>query len=117
MLVDKEGLWYRVLKARYGEEGGRHGSLWWRMLCNIRRGVGMGVASWFEDYTHRVVGDVRNTYFWTDNWVVRIPLRIKFCRLFDLVVHCECSVEEMTSLGGRRECVGVEETTLSVGGG
>nr|ABE79576.2 RNA-directed DNA polymerase (Reverse transcriptase) [Medicago truncatula] len=23
MLVDKEGLWYRVLKARYGEEGGR----------------------------------------------------------------------------------------------
>jgi hypothetical protein len=21
MLVDKEGLWYRVLKARYGEEG------------------------------------------------------------------------------------------------
>jgi len=23
MLVDKEGLWYRVLNARYGEEGGR----------------------------------------------------------------------------------------------
>jgi len=22
MMVDKEGLWYRVLKARYGEEGG-----------------------------------------------------------------------------------------------
>jgi hypothetical protein len=22
MLVDKNGLWYRVLKARYGEEGG-----------------------------------------------------------------------------------------------
>jgi len=22
MLVDKEGLWYRVLKARYGEVGG-----------------------------------------------------------------------------------------------
>ena len=22
MLVDKDGLWYRVLKARYGEEGG-----------------------------------------------------------------------------------------------
>jgi len=22
MLVDKEGLWYRVLQARYGEEGG-----------------------------------------------------------------------------------------------
>jgi len=23
LLVDKAGLWYRVLKARYGEEGGR----------------------------------------------------------------------------------------------
>ena len=23
MLVDREGLWYRVLKARYREEGGR----------------------------------------------------------------------------------------------
>jgi len=23
MLVDKDDLWYRVLKARYGEEGGR----------------------------------------------------------------------------------------------
>jgi len=28
MLTEREGLWYRVLKARYGEEGGR-----------IRRGV------------------------------------------------------------------------------
>ena len=23
MMAEKEGLWYRVLKARYGEEGGR----------------------------------------------------------------------------------------------
>jgi len=23
MLTEREGLWYRVLKARYGEEGGR----------------------------------------------------------------------------------------------
>jgi len=23
LLADKEGLWYRVLKARHGEEGGR----------------------------------------------------------------------------------------------
>lgn len=38
MLVDREGLWYRVLKARYGEEGGqlkdgeRDCSVWWRMM-------------------------------------------------------------------------------------
>jgi len=47
MLVDKEGLWSRVLKARHGEEGGRlkEGgrtcSPWWRMLNGIRGGVGM----------------------------------------------------------------------------
>lgn len=29
MLVDKDGLWYSVLKARYGEEGG-----------GLRRGIG-----------------------------------------------------------------------------
>jgi len=27
--VDKEGLWYRVLLARYGEEWGKHSSMWW----------------------------------------------------------------------------------------
>jgi len=75
MRVDKEGLWYRVLKARYGEEwgrlkeGDRHGSLWWRTMCNIRGGTGMGVGIWFDDNTHQVVGDGRNIYFWTDNWV------------------------------------------------
>ncbi|MCI57861.1 putative non-LTR retroelement reverse transcriptase, partial [Trifolium medium] len=38
MLTDKTGLWYRVLRARYGEEagrvsvggGGQSGSSWWR---------------------------------------------------------------------------------------
>jgi hypothetical protein len=45
MLVDKDGLWYRVLKAQYGEvggrlqEGGRHSSRW-------------------------VIGNGRNTLFW-----------------------------------------------------
>lgn len=38
MLVDREGLWYRVLKAWYGEDGGqlkdggRDCSVWWRMM-------------------------------------------------------------------------------------
>jgi len=47
LLIDKEGLWYKVLKARYSEvggrlqEGGRHGSSWWKTLCQIRSGVGV----------------------------------------------------------------------------
>jgi len=41
MLSEKDGLWYRVLKARYREvggrvrEGGRHDSLWWRSVCSV----------------------------------------------------------------------------------
>ncbi|MCI61049.1 hypothetical protein A2U01_0082305, partial [Trifolium medium] len=44
MLVDREGLWFRVLVARYGLEGGRlceggrRGSVWWREIVRIREG-------------------------------------------------------------------------------
>jgi len=67
--VDKEGLWYRVLKARYGEVGGRiregdiFASTWWKMICRVRDGVGEGVGRWFNENIRRVVGDRRNTLF------------------------------------------------------
>jgi len=68
MLVEKDGLWYRVLKARYGEEGGqlteggRHTSLWWMVVCDIRIGDGLYVGNCFEENTRRVVGNGLNTY-------------------------------------------------------
>jgi len=105
MMVDKEGLWYRVLKARYGEsrgrlkEGGRHSSSWWRMVCTIRGGVGEGVGSWFDDNTRRVVGDGRHTLFWHDNWVGGIPLKNRFPRMFVLAETQDSTVEEMWRLG------------------
>ncbi|GAU40914.1 hypothetical protein TSUD_297200 [Trifolium subterraneum] len=46
MLVDREGLWFRVLAARYGMErgslraGGRRRSSWWREIASIRDGGG-----------------------------------------------------------------------------
>jgi len=79
MLVDKEGLWYRVLKTRYGEEGGRlkEGgrlcSAWWRSLCRLREGVGEGFGNWFDNNTRRVVGDGRSTLFWHDIWAGEVP--------------------------------------------
>jgi hypothetical protein len=79
MLVDKDGLWYQVLKARYGEEGGRlkegrmDSSVWWRMLSAIRSGFGLGKGGWFEENVCRVVGGGSNTYFWVDNWVGAHP--------------------------------------------
>jgi hypothetical protein len=46
MLVDRDGMWFRVLAARYGLEhgkltaGGSRGSVWWREGVRIRDGVG-----------------------------------------------------------------------------
>lgn len=99
--MEKEELWYRVLKARYGEEGGRlkeggsHCSAWWRSLTMICDGVGEGVGDWFDNNISRVVGNGRGTSFWHDIWVGEIPLKFKFPRLFELSVDKECSVEEM----------------------
>jgi len=105
MLVDKEGLWYRVLNARYGEEGrrlregGRDSSVWWRMLSDIRCGVALGVESWFEDNVRRIVGGGGSTYFWLDNWVGGAPLRVQFPRLFDLTQDKGATVREMEEKG------------------
>jgi len=79
LLVDKEGLWNRVLKARYREVGGRiHEGVrndfgWWRMLCHMMDGVGSGLGSWFDDNTRRVVGNGKNTFFWTNNCLGGVP--------------------------------------------
>ena len=46
LMVDKEGLWYHVLRARYSEvggrirEGGRNDSRWWQMICSVGDGGG-----------------------------------------------------------------------------
>lgn len=49
------------------KEGSRHSSWWWRMMCGIRNGVGLGVGRWFEDNVCMVVVGGSDTYFWTDN--------------------------------------------------
>jgi len=105
MLVDKDGLWYRVLKARYGEEGGRlmdgggDGSVWWKMICSVCSGAGSGVGSWFEDNVRRVVGGGTSTYFWLDNWVGEAPLRVQFPRRFELSENKGATVKEMAERG------------------
>jgi len=43
VMADTHSLWYRVLAARYGVEGGqlmeggRDASLWWRDICALGR--------------------------------------------------------------------------------
>ena len=55
MLKDTEGLWYRLLAARYGlvggrlDVGGRDRSVWWRTVVGIRDGDGLVSGSWFPN--------------------------------------------------------------------
>jgi hypothetical protein len=61
--VDRDGLWFRVLVARYGlergrlREGGRDGSAWWKEIARIMDGVGGIREGWFGDSVTRKVGD------------------------------------------------------------
>ncbi|MCI73145.1 hypothetical protein A2U01_0094409, partial [Trifolium medium] len=79
MLVDREGMWFRVLAARYGVEdgrlrdGGRRGSSWWRELASIREGGGEPWGRWFGEHVSERVRDRSDTFFWTDPWVDGTP--------------------------------------------
>ncbi|PNX67420.1 cysteine-rich receptor-like protein kinase, partial [Trifolium pratense] len=67
MLVDREGLWFRVLADRYGVEdgrlceGGQRDSVWWREIVRIREGVGELGGRWFGEHVLRRVGDGSDT--------------------------------------------------------
>ncbi|GAU38636.1 hypothetical protein TSUD_276750 [Trifolium subterraneum] len=71
--VALEGLWFRVLAARYGVERGRlcvagtRGSSWWREVVRIRDGGGEAEGGWFGGAISRDrwgMGLIR-----TDPWV------------------------------------------------
>ena len=72
MLVDREGLWYRVLVARYGQEGGMlreggGGLQWWREVARVHDGGGGMGGGWFKECISKKVGDDMDTFFWTDS--------------------------------------------------
>jgi len=97
--VEKESLWYRVLSARYKEEGGflldggRHASAWWRTIAALHKEL------WFRDHASRLVGNGKHIYFWSDVWIGGVSIRDGFSRLFDLSMSKWVSVFEMFQLG------------------
>ncbi|MCI41887.1 hypothetical protein A2U01_0063121, partial [Trifolium medium] len=60
MLVDRQGLWFRVLAARYGmeggrlREGGRRGSSWWKEIQCIKDGGGGIRGGWFGEHVSKL---------------------------------------------------------------
>ncbi|XP_024630889.1 uncharacterized protein [Medicago truncatula] len=99
--VGGSGLWYKVLVARYGETvgrlevGGRSVSSWWREVAKIRDGVGDVEGGWFVDRVSKKVGDGSSTYFWYDRWLGDVPFCISFRRLFNLVSNKLSTVADM----------------------
>ena len=105
MSVDRDGLWYHVLVARYGavggrlEVGGRSGSYWWQEVGRIRDGDDDMGDGWFGNSVLRRVGDGAETLFWTHRWIGGTPLCVRFPRLFDLTENKDASVATLFSLG------------------
>ena len=111
LLVERDGLWRKVLVARYGVEdggladGGRSCSSWLREVVRIRDGIGEDGEGWFPSFVRRQVGDGADTDFWRDCWCGNVPLCDHFRRLYDLAVNKVVTVKNMFLMG------------LEVGGG
>ncbi|GAU17363.1 hypothetical protein TSUD_232390 [Trifolium subterraneum] len=105
LLEAGDSFWCEVLRAKYGQMGGRVcfsegvGSSWWRTLNHIRDGVGLMDSRWLKDNNIRKVGDGRNTLFWTEPWLEDCPLDRSFSRLFDLAENKFITVADMHGLG------------------
>jgi len=98
-LEDTDSLWFRMLSARYGVEGGRlkgggrETSLWWRDLYALCR------EEWFIDHVSRSVGNGKQIVFWSDVWIGGMSFRERFSRLYDLSLLKDKSVFDMCQLG------------------
>lgn len=94
-LTEKEQLWVRVLKVRYGDaslwgvlwcektlEGGEVSS-WWRGLGNLEgdESINMG---WLSSGITKKVGNGISVSFWKDSWYGNFTLANRFCRLFTI---------------------------------
>jgi len=105
VLEERESLGNVVLRAKYGESGGRVrfcegvGSIWWCHLNQIRSGVGLVNARWLVDNIVRKVGDGCTTLFWEDLWLLDVPLAVSFSRLFEWSKNKGATVNEMFLLG------------------
>ncbi|MCI40342.1 alpha-1 6-xylosyltransferase, partial [Trifolium medium] len=81
MLEEKEGLWYKVLVAKYGIdddfilEGGVKVYVWWKDLASVREGKALVVGRWVNSNISRLVGNGEHTLFWKDNWLEERPLK------------------------------------------
>jgi hypothetical protein len=88
-VVDKDAVWYELLKFRYGDQFGNllsrdsitpkaKDSIWWRDM------VKMGVLNeyWFPKNVSSVLGDGKRIGFWKEKWIGVAPLQELFPNLY-----------------------------------
>jgi len=101
LLVDRGGLWYKVLVARYGEEAVKlevGAGVFLFGGGKIRYVVGEVEGDRFLERMSRKVGDGTYTLFWCDRWFGEVPFCRRFSRLFDLAANKSSTVTTMFSL-------------------
>jgi len=74
-------------------DGGRETSIWWWDISILR------MEEWFQGNVSLLVGDGKNTLFWSNVWVSGLPFRDRFHRLFELLLLKGESVFGMHLLG------------------
>ncbi|XP_062118257.1 uncharacterized protein LOC133831865 [Humulus lupulus] len=89
-------LWHRVVKSRYGDNGGR-----WDTYCGDRlfaRGPWRDITFLYEDYRHLVyfkVGRGDRICFWEDTWFGDCSLKSKFNDLFRVSEAANFLIKDM----------------------
>ncbi|KAL6537873.1 hypothetical protein OROHE_012160 [Orobanche hederae] len=110
LLVERDSLWARILRSRYGEgvgligdEGGTEyqgaGGGWWRSIVKAVGGISGG---WFYSRLERVVGNGRSCRFWHERWRGNETLKSRFPRLFHLSCNKDGMVGDMGSWEGEK---------------
>lgn len=69
-------LWTKVIKGKYGEEGG-----WWS--CEVRDPFGVGlwkvISKEWDLFNSKICyGDGKRVKFWRDRWCSQEPLKVLF---------------------------------------
>lgn len=98
ILVEKDNLWFRLLKERYGNFNYnilsnsyvsnmvmRKQSLWWRDISGIGT-VSNPDVNWFNESIHGKVGEGNIIKLWKQVWINLKPLDVVFPDLFKISV-------------------------------
>lgn len=110
IIHNRDAEWCKFLYSKYMKQGNFFpssnvgGSQFWKGLHKVKHLFKWGAV-------HKVHNG-RSTFFWQDTWILKVPLRVQFPRLFQIcddsdVLVVDCYLEGTWDIGFRR-CFGME---------